>query len=93
LVVHGDQKSSKVVGRRIEELPKIGGARIAVIVRKGEPQVIYKEGLPVTTNGERVIIARHNTVIEAEDHVVVFCTRKREVQQVEKLFQVGFHFF
>jgi trk system potassium uptake protein TrkA len=94
LVVHGDQKSSKVVGRRIEELPKISGARIAAIVRQGAPGVAYsKEGLMVSTKGLQVIIPHHDTVIEAEDHVVVFCTRKREMQKVEKLFQVGFHFF
>ena len=33
LVVHGDQKSSRVVGRRIGELPVIPGATLAVIVR------------------------------------------------------------
>jgi trk system potassium uptake protein len=25
--------------------------------------------------------------------VIVFCTRKQLVKKVEKLFQVGFHFF
>jgi trk system potassium uptake protein TrkA len=31
-------------------------------------------------------------VIEADDHVIVFCTHKKLVKKVEKLFQVGFHF-
>jgi len=82
LVAHGDRNSSKVVGRRVEELPKIQGARIAAIVRRDR-------------SGElppRVIIPHHDTVIESDDHVVVFCVRKREVARVEKLFQVGFQF-
>jgi trk system potassium uptake protein TrkA len=93
LIVHGDRKTSKVVGRRIEELPKIGGARIAAIVRQAPPRTIMREGVALTMTGEEVIIPHHDTVIEAEDHVIVFCTRKREVPEVEKLFQVGFHFF
>ena len=43
--------------------------------------------------GDQVIIPHHDTVIEAEDHVVVFCTRKVQIPQVEKLFQVGASFF
>ncbi len=45
----------------------------------------------ITRFGE-VVIAHHDTVIEAGDHVIVFCTRKKLVKKVEKLFQVGFHF-
>lgn len=80
LVAHGDRTSSKVVGRRIEELPRIKGAHIGAIVRRQADGTI------------RVIIPHHDTLIESEDHVIVFCTRKREVAQVEKLFQVGFQF-
>lgn len=43
-------------------------------------------------NGE-VIITRHDTVIEAEDHVILFLINKRYVKEVERLFQVGFTFF
>ncbi|MBL8478707.1 MAG: Trk system potassium transporter TrkA, partial [Sterolibacteriaceae bacterium] len=93
LVVHGDRKSSKVVGRRIEELPVIRGAHIAAIVRDtGDLAVVQRGGFLVDEKRARVIIPHHDTVIEENDHVVVFCTRKREVPQVEKLFQVGFQF-
>jgi trk system potassium uptake protein TrkA len=47
----------------------------------------------VTFSGDRVIIPHHDTVIEADDHVIVFCTRKAQIPQVEKLFQVGVGFF
>lgn len=43
--------------------------------------------------GEDVIIAHHDTLIEAEDHVILFIVDKRRVKEVEKLFQVGLNFF
>ena len=43
--------------------------------------------------GNEVIIAHHDTVIEAEDHVVVFAIDKKMVKKVEKLFQVSLGFF
>jgi trk system potassium uptake protein TrkA len=44
LVVHGDRKSSKVVGRRIEELPVIKGAHIAAIVRETDQVTVVQDG-------------------------------------------------
>jgi len=93
LVAHGDAKTSKVVGRRIEELPEIRGAHIGAIVRRGrETEIVRKAGFLVDDYVDHVVIPHHDTVIEPDDHVIVFCTRKREVSQVEKLFQVGFQF-
>jgi trk system potassium uptake protein TrkA len=93
LIAHGDKNSSKVVGRRIEELPKIKGAHIGAIVRTSkQAETVSKDGFLVYEHVERVIIPHHDTVIESDDHVIVFCVRKREVAQVEKLFQVGFQF-
>ncbi len=94
LVVHGDRATSKVVGRRIEELPVIKGARIAAIVRRGaETSIVERGGFMVDELLDQVVIPHHDTVIEAGDHVVVFCTRKQQVAQVEKLFQVSAGFF
>ncbi len=93
LVAHGDRNSSKVVGRRIEELPPIKGAHIGAIVRRGkEAEVVQRDGLLIDVHIDRVIIPHHDTVIEPDDHVIVFCTRKQQVAKVEKLFQVGFQF-
>lgn len=93
LIAHGDKNSSKVVGRRIDELPLIKGAHIGAIVRRSHDlEVLYRDGLPANEYVDHVIIPHHDTVIESEDHVIVFCTRKREVIQVEKLFQVGVQF-
>ena len=38
---------------------------------------------------DHVIIPHHDTVIESDDHVIVFCMRKRQVIEVERLFQVS----
>jgi len=54
--------------------------------------------LPKGTNigaivrGEEVVIAHHDTVIEPEDHVILFLQDKQRVAEVEKLFQVGVTF-
>jgi trk system potassium uptake protein len=79
-VARGDRKSSKVVRRRIEEIPLPKGAQIGAIVR-GEGE------------DAQVIIAHHDTVIEPNDHVIVFVPHKRMVREVEKLFQVSALFF
>jgi trk system potassium uptake protein TrkA len=75
-IAHGDAKTSKVVGRRIEQLKLPKGTTIGAIVR-----------------GEKVLIAHHDTVIESEDHVILFITNKRVIAQVEKLFSVPPTFF
>jgi len=42
-------------------------------------------------NGQ-VIIAHHDTVIETDDHVILFLTDRRKIENLEKLFQVGVSF-
>ena len=76
IVAHGDAKSSKVVGKAIEDLTLPAGSTIAALVRHGE-----------------VIITHHDTVIEQDDHAIVFMIDKRHTRAVEKLFQVGLTFF
>lgn len=43
--------------------------------------------------GDEVLIAHHDTVIEAEDHVILFVVDKKRIAEVERLFQVGVTFF
>lgn len=78
-VAHGDRKSSKVVGRRLDELALPKGAQIGALVRTIHDAEVYT----------RVIIPHHDTVIESGDHVIVFVPRRRMVREVEKLFQVS----
>jgi trk system potassium uptake protein TrkA len=42
--------------------------------------------------GETVLIAHHDTMIESDDHVILFLVDKRKIREVEKLFQVGVTF-
>lgn len=52
---------------------------------------------PGTTIGaivrdKEVIIAHHDTVIESDDHVILFVVDKKRISEVERLFQVGITF-
>lgn len=74
-IAHGDKESSKVVGRRIEELKLPPGTTIGAIVR-----------------GKEVLIAHRDTVIESNDHVILFVIDKKHLSAVERLFQVDVMF-
>ena len=41
---------------------------------------------------EQVIIAHHDTMIESDDHVILFMTDRRKIEHLESLFQVGVSF-
>ena len=75
-IAHGDEASSKVVGRAIEDIDLPEGTTIGAIVR-----------------GDEVLIAHDKTVVEADDHVILFLVDRKRIPEVERLFQVGFSFF
>ncbi len=68
----------------------------------GESKVVGRKiedlDLPRGTNivtlvrGDKVIMAHHDTVIETDDHVILFMTDRRKIDKIEKLFQVGVSF-
>ncbi|HEV7800882.1 MAG TPA: Trk system potassium transporter TrkA [Burkholderiales bacterium] len=91
LVAHGDSRSSKVVGRRIEELELPKGATIGAIVRRHAREPSKHDDGKVVYDYQ-VLMAHHDVVIEPDDHVIVFVVNKRTVPQVEKLFQVNVSF-
>ena len=74
-IAHGDADSSKVVGRKIEDIDLPKGTAIVAIVR-----------------GDQVIIAHHDTLVETDDHVILFMTDRRKIEHLESLFQVGVAF-
>lgn len=93
LVVHGDARTSKVVGRRIADLDLPEGVSVAALVRNMEiPEVLVETEDEVETRFGQVIMAHHDTVVQAGDHVILFCTRKEQVPKVVRLFQVAFGF-
>ena len=74
-IAHGDNNSSQVVGRTLDDIELPPGTTIGALVR-----------------GDAVIMGHHDTVIEAEDHVIMIVTNKRHVRDVERLFQVSVTF-
>jgi trk system potassium uptake protein len=68
-IVHGTEGTSRVVGRRVEELKLPEGASIGAIVR-----------------GDEVIMCHHDTVVQADDHVILFLSDRRHVDAIERLF-------
>jgi len=94
LVAHGDAKHCKVIGRSIDDIDLPAGASIAAIVRNtGQTRTEYKDMIGYEVPIHEVIMAHHDTVIRDGDHVIVFCTSKKLVGKVEKLFQVGWGYF
>ena len=75
-IAHGDEASSKVVGRAIEDIDLPEGTTIGAIVR-----------------GDKVLIAHDKTVVDPDDHVILFLVDRKRIPEVEQLFQVGFSFF
>ena len=79
-VARGDARTSRLVGRRIDEIPLPPGARMGALVRG-------------TGNDCEVLMPHHDLMIEADDHVIIFIPDKRQLRAVEKLFQVSAFFF
>ena len=69
-VVRGDRRTSRVIGRSLDELELPEATTIGGIVR-----------------GEKLLIAHHDVVIEAGDHVILFVMDKRQMPRVNALFQ------
>ncbi|MBI4742974.1 MAG: Trk system potassium transporter TrkA [Betaproteobacteria bacterium] len=93
IVAHGDERTSRAVGRRIGDLPPIEGAIIAAIVRDLDSvEDIGYRGMVMQKRKGHVVIAHKDEVIRSDDHVIVFCLNRKVVKRVEQLFQVGVGF-
>ena len=75
-IAHGDQSSSRVVGKAIQDIDLPEGTTIGAIVRNDE-----------------VFIAHDDTIVQSDDHVILFLVDRKRIPEVERLFQVGFSFF
>ncbi|KPF59525.1 potassium transporter peripheral membrane component [beta proteobacterium AAP51] len=85
-IVRGDRKTCRFAGRRIEEVGLPKGATVGAIVRG----LHRPDGSEAGDDAKpEVIIAHHDTVVQPNDHVIIFVPRKRMVREVEKLFQVS----
>jgi trk system potassium uptake protein TrkA len=71
-----------------------GDASSSRVVGRLVQDIHLPEGTSIAAivRGTEVIIAHHDTVIESEDHVILFLIDKRRISEVERLFQVGVTF-
>ena len=58
----------------------------------GDISLPESASIGVVVRGDKVMVAHHDLVVEAEDHLILLITDKREIHAVEELFQVGFGF-
>jgi trk system potassium uptake protein TrkA len=68
-----------------------GDSRSSPVVGRRVEQIPLPPGTTIgaIVRREAVIMAHHDTVIEADDHVILFLTDRRHVEEVGKLFQAG----
>ncbi len=84
-VAIGDPRTSRVVGRSLEELELPPSANVVRSLEELE--------LPPSANvvgvvrGEKLLIAHHDVIVEPNDHLIVFLHDKRELPQLESLFR------
>ncbi len=82
----GAAEAIEAIAHGTEKESKVVGQKIEDIkLPKGAAIVT------LVRNG-RVIIAHHDTVIESDDHVILFLTDRRKIETLENLFQVGVSF-
>lgn len=83
----GAAEAIEIIARGDESTSRVVGRRIdALELPRGTT-------IGAILRGEEVLIAHHDTVIQSDDHVVLFLTDKRRIGGIEQLFSVGFGFF
>lgn len=73
------------------EAVAVGSSGTSRVIGRTIEQIPLPKGAVIAgiVRGDRVLAAHHDTVIEADDHVILFVTDKRSVRQVELLFRAG----
>jgi trk system potassium uptake protein TrkA len=68
-----------------------GTARESKVVGRMVQEVRLPRGAAINAivRGDRVMMAHHDTVIEADDHVILFVSDRRQIDEVERLFEAG----
>jgi len=67
-----------------------GDARMSKVIGRTIDRIKLPAGATIgaVVRGDQVLMAHHDTLIQAEDHVIIFLQDKRRVIEVERLFQV-----
>ena len=68
-----------------------GEARESRVVGRSIEDIKLPRGAAINAvvRGDTVMMAHHDTVIEADDHVILFVADRRQIDEVERLFEVG----
>ncbi len=71
-----------------------GDARESRVVGRRIEEIKLPRGATISAivRGEEVLMAHHDTQIEADDHVILFIADPRQIDEVERLFEVGVTF-
>lgn len=102
IVARGTQKTSRVVDRSIGDLDLPAGVKVGLIIRglshDETPPQNTEPGDTITSPtatepNVQVIVATDSTVIQSNDHIILFLPSKRLIRDVEKLFKVAPTFF
>lgn len=83
----GAAEAMEAIAHGTKENSKVVGRRIEDI---GLPK---GTAIIAVVRGDQVLIAHHDTEIETDDHVILFMTDRRKIEQLESLFQVSVDFF
>jgi len=82
----GAAEAMEAIAHGDKNSSKVVGRQIAEIeLPKGTAIV-------AVVRGDKVIIAHHDTVIETDDHIILFMTDRRKIEHLESLFQVDVSF-
>lgn len=73
-----------------EAIEAVAHGRRGKVVGRAVEDIGLPAGARIVTivRGNNVIMAHHDTVIEEDDHVILFLSDRRHVEAVERLFQV-----
>ena len=82
----GVAEAIEAIAHGSEDTSKAVGRRIEEIpLPKGSAIVAL-------VRDDKTIIAHHDSVVEADDHVIIFMTDRRKIDKIEQLFQVDVSF-
>jgi len=84
---HGAAEAFKAVAHGDKNSSRVVGRAIQeIVLPKGA-------SIGAIVRGEEVLIAHHDTIVESDDHVILFLVDKKRLKEVQRLFQVEITFF
>jgi trk system potassium uptake protein TrkA len=69
-----------------------GGPRESRVVGRMVEEVKLPRGATINAivRGEQVLMAHHDTLIQEDDHVIMFLADRSQIDEVERLFETGY---